>query len=275
MSRQSTRRRTIVQDYNNLQRRNAIPAAATVSVSVVTVQEETTIIESVHEATAIRCRSQRNRESIFTPPPLTENEVQCAHCIMRFKTAAGATQKHNRHHPKCMLFERDTAWDDEECLSYNALIQWFHTLTARELKEQLQMYYQKTSGNKEELLLRLENAAQAPPIDITVGSIWHRNQFTAVQLKQMCKEKGLDYLIKDGNDLYLEYFHQPVRDGSSNKTAQEKKEEEQDRLLVQQENRVKFDAYVKNNITDKIDQEKCSLTHTHSLTHTLTCALTR
>ena len=83
-----------------------------------------------------------------TTPPLPEGVTQCRHCKMQFTIVTFASQKHNRHHPDCELFDRQTNLSVTDSLRYDALLLWVRSLTCAGLKEQLKKYYQKTSGNK-------------------------------------------------------------------------------------------------------------------------------
>ena len=83
-------------------------------------------------------------------PALPEGLVQCTYCKMQFTAVSLASQKHNRHHPDCQLFERKTSLSDKDlgCLRYDALLSWVGSLKCKGLQEQLKKYYQKSSGKK-------------------------------------------------------------------------------------------------------------------------------
>ena len=93
-------------------------------------------------------RRRRERVDEQIAPPLQEGAVQCMSCKMCFVNQSGASQKHNRHHPDCILFERKTPWSDTGSLRYDVLLRWVRKLRVVDLKAQLKKYYQKTSGKK-------------------------------------------------------------------------------------------------------------------------------
>lgn len=71
----------------------------------------------------------------------------------------------------------------------------------------------------------------------------------------MCKQKGLNHLLTDKNELYDEAFGVPTNEGDGDKGKEgETDDERKEKLLVQQKNRDKFDDYVIANVSDKLDQ---------------------
>ena len=70
---------------------------------------------------------RKRKQKVAQPdPPLQTGEVQCRYCKMRFAIVSGASTKHNKHHPDCSLFERDTKWDDTARLLLYAVIIFLH-----------------------------------------------------------------------------------------------------------------------------------------------------
>ena len=53
--------------------------------------------------------SARNQQEEEAAPALPDGVVQCTYCTMQFTAVSLASQKHNRHHPDCQLFERHTS----------------------------------------------------------------------------------------------------------------------------------------------------------------------
>ena len=262
MSRRSSRRRTVIANYRLLNDRGTTIASNAPNTTPPTVadaqtpnaapDEQTPDTAPAEQATPPRRRSQR--QVVISSPPLEHNEVSCSSCKMRFTDAAGAQVKHNRHHPNCVLFERATPYSDPTTLSFNSLLHWMRSLKVPQIKEQLVLYFQKTSGNKQDLLNRLEEAVRAPPVDISVGSQHHQDSFSAEQLRNMCKAKFLNHLHTSRGDLYKEYFGVKITN-TVNVAPTEIEEERQDRLMVNQKNRESFDIYVKNKVMDAVDQQ--------------------
>ena len=127
--------------------------------------------------------SIRRRRTVFIAPPLKDGEVECTFCKMRFTDPEGASQKHNRHHPECALFDRELPWKDASALHFDSLLLWMSSLTVSQLQNQLKLYYHKSSGNKTTLLARLESAVRSPPVDIGIGSKYHRSCYTTDKLR--------------------------------------------------------------------------------------------
>ena len=127
--------------------------------------------------------SIRRRRTVFIAPPLKDGEVECTFCKMRFTDPEGASQKHNRHHPECALFDRELPWKDASALRFDSLLLWMSSLTVSQLQNQLKLYYHKSSGNKTTLLARLESAVRSPPVDIGIGSKYHRSCYTTDKLR--------------------------------------------------------------------------------------------
>ena len=68
----------------------------------------------------------------------------------------------------------------------------------------------------------------------------------------MCKKKALNYLLTNKSELYDEYFGLITGGGGSDR--QESDAERQERLMIRQKNRDKFDWHVKANVADRLDQ---------------------
>ena len=122
-SRSRARRRLVLDNGdNNVTVTNTSTTDSTnqeIATNNVEEEEETTQAPAETRRTPRRARPRRSRTSIDqinTSPPLKEGEVECRACKMRFADPAGASQKHNRHHPDCALFDRNTPWNDAERL---------------------------------------------------------------------------------------------------------------------------------------------------------------
>lgn len=105
----------------------------------------------------VRTRS-RSIPEVSTDPPMPPGVVQCQHCKMRFNDIAGAQTKHDRHQPDCSMFDRSNQWNDTESLRFCAMIAWIKTLKVAQLKEQLKLYHNKTSGNKVMIIIIVESS---------------------------------------------------------------------------------------------------------------------
>ena len=69
----------------------------------------------------------------------------------------------------------------------------------------------------------------------------------------MCKQKGLNYRMTKGDDLYRELFPGTLQQVTT--TNAETEEERQDRMCVHAENTRAFRSWVNKNIKDKLSQQ--------------------
>ena len=79
---------------------------------------------------------------------------------------------------------------------------------------------------QKDLILRLETAIKSPPVDIGVGSQYHRTLFTADQLREKCKNKGLNHLYTlytDKYELNDEFYYLSIDEGSEGEERENEK----------------------------------------------------
>lgn len=101
---------------------------------------------------------------------------------------------------------------------------------------------------------RLEDAVKSPPVDISVGSEYHRKSFTVEKLQEMCKKKGLNYHMTLGDDLYRQLFPGTLQSNATT-MGEETEEDRQDRMRVHAENKVAFHSWVEKSVKDKLSQQ--------------------
>ena len=92
--------------------------------------------------------NEEQAQPTATLPSLPEGVVQCSNCKMQFTDSQLATVKHNRHHPDCTLFDRNTEMSNPASLRYEGLLSWIKKMKVADLKYQLKKYNHKISGKK-------------------------------------------------------------------------------------------------------------------------------
>ena len=110
---------------------------------------------------------QQPAQQSITLPPLQEGVVQCTTCKMRFIETMYATQKHNRHHPDCSLFDRSINMSNTSSLRYEAMMLWIKQMKVKDLQQQLKKYHHKISGKKVHCLGRHSHMHHKSNIRIT------------------------------------------------------------------------------------------------------------
>ena len=80
--------------------------------------------------------------------------------------------------------------------------------------------------------------------------------YQSLSTQDLCKKKGLNYLLNDGNELYAELFNVQITNAVDTEEQKRQAEKErQEKLIVQQKNRKNFDKYVQKYMKDKLFQE--------------------
>ena len=100
------------------------------------------------------------------------------------------SEHHDRHFPWCSKYDKDTRWECDVVTDIAKEEMQYETMSV--LKKRLKMYGQKTSGKKQELVVRLKSVMDAPPPELGVGSWYHFNKKeTAAALEKFCDNHNI------------------------------------------------------------------------------------
>ena len=138
MSRRRSSRNFVVHNYHDVQHSRS---------SATRANENETQAEAHVRAPVATADSTCLQLHHTVHPQMENGVVQCRTCLICFTEIQGVESTHNRHHPSCSLFDRNKDCDPA-ILRFECILRWIKSLKVADLKIQLKLYYQKTSGKK-------------------------------------------------------------------------------------------------------------------------------